>query len=344
LRQAIGIDLGRSPVIGILTDINGRMLERRDINIPMDAPFEYVLEDIKTLIKRLYQIEVTGICLGSPGWIDMERGICRFSPNYPMWKDVDIVTGLKEEFKVPVFAINDVNAASLGEMYYGAGKVDMESEIPIYLTVSEGFLFDETSKKQESYRVSNMVFIAVGVGIGAGIVINGDLVVGNNYGAGEVGHVTIEPDGPPCTCGNSGCLEALCSLNAIKRGVAEGFKKGWETSLTEYIDDADEVTFKIIQACAKQNDELTMKILSIVGRYFGMGLAVVANMLDPELIVIGGDIVPLLDIIHPMIVRELKNRVKMISYNKVSFVPAKLGELSGAYGAAAYVFKRLYSM
>ncbi|MCD4784843.1 MAG: ROK family protein [Candidatus Eremiobacteraeota bacterium] len=344
MRQAIGIDLGRSPVIGILTDINGRMLERSDIAIPMDAPFDYVLEDIKTIIRRLNRIEVTGICLGSPGWIDMERGICRFSPNYPMWKDVDLITGLKEEFKLPVFALNDVNAAALGEMYYGAGKVEMKSETPIYLTVSEGFLFDATSKKNESYRVDNMVFIAVGVGIGAGIVINGELVVGKNYGAGEVGHVTIEPDGPPCTCGNSGCLEALCSLNAIKRGVAEGLKRGWETSLTDYVKSADEVTFKIIQECARKNDELTMKILSIVGRYLGMGLAVVANVLDPELIVIGGDIVPLLDILHPLIMKELMNRIKMISYNKVSFVAANLGELSGAYGAAAYVFQRLYSI
>lgn len=344
MRQAIGIDLGRSPVIGILTDINGRMLERRDIKVPMDAPFEYILEDIKTLVRRLHQIEVTGISLGSPGWIDMELGICRFSPNYPMWKNVDLISGLKEEFKLPVFAINDVNAAALGEMYYGAGKVAMESETPIYLTVSEGFLFDSASKRKEPERVNSLVFLAVGVGIGAGIVINGELVVGNNYGAGEVGHVTIEPDGPPCTCGNSGCLEALCSLNAIKRGVAEGLKRGWETSLTDYIDDADEVTFKIVHACAKKNDELTIKILSIVGRYLGMGLAIIANVLDPELIVIGGDIVPLLDILHPMIMKELKSRVKMISYDKVSFIPAKLGELSGAYGAAAYMFKRLYNM
>lgn len=343
LRKAIGIDLGRSPMIGILADISGNMLERRELAIPLDAPFEYALEDIRNLIRKLFTTEVTGICLGTPGRIDQQRGVCHFSPNYPLWKDVDVATPLKDTFKKPVFAMNDVNAATLGEMYYGAGKLQMTSETPVYLTVSEGFLFDPTGE-QHSERVSSLVLIAVGVGIGGGVIINNELVAGHHNGAAEIGHVTIEPDGPLCSCGNRGCLESLCSLNAIRRGMAEGLKRGWDTVLTEYVSNANDVTFKIIHECVRREDELTLKILAIVARYLAMGIAVVANTFDPELIVIGGDIAPLLDTMHPVIMKELKERVKMIPYNQVNFQAARLGELSGAYGAAAHVFKRLFDI
>ena len=341
MRQAIGIDLGRTPVIGILSDIDGRILERREVNIPLDSPYEYAVEDIKDLVRKLKQLEVRGICLGSPGWIDSERGICQFSPNFPNWRGADLVSPLKDEFGIPVFALNDVNAAALGEMYYGAGKVEMGSETPTYLTISEGYLFEETSNKKEEF-INSLLLISVGVGIGGGIIINNELVAGANHGAGEIGHLTIEPDGPECSCGNQGCLEALASLNAIRRGVREGMKRGWVTSIIDYVHAPEEVTFKIIEKCAKEKDELTLKLLAVVGKYLGMGIAAAVNLFNPELIVIGGDIVPLIGTLHPHIMRELKQRVKMIDYSCINYVPAKLGELSGAYGAAAYVFKRLY--
>jgi len=340
MRKAIGIDLGRSPVIGILSDIDGRIMDRYEIEIVRDAPLEYVAEDIKKLIRKLRHVEVRGVGIGTPGWIDQERGICHFSPNFPKWKEVDIITPFRDEFGIPVFALNDVNAATLGEMHYGVG-VEMKSETPVYLTVSEGFLFDP-GKREKKRRIKSLILIAVGVGIGGGIVINNELVVGNNYGAGEIGHITIEPDGPPCKCGNNGCLESLASLIAIRRGIEEGMKRGWKTSLSEHIDKAEDVNFRILMECAKVGDDLTMKILSIVGKYLGMGIAVVANMFDPEMIVIGGDIVPILDTLRPFIVKELKNRVKMIPYNRINYVPARLDELSGAYGAAAHVFRMLY--
>lgn len=341
MREAIGIDLGRNPAIGILSEFGGRILERREVAIPLDTPYEYAVGKIKELVGKLRQLDVRGICLGSPGSIDSERGICRFSPNYPQWKEADLVSSLKEEFGIPVFAINDVNAATLGEMNYGAGKLEMKSETPIYLTVSEGYVFEEGGRKKND-SVGSMVLIAVGLGIGSGIIINGELISGFNNVAGEVGHITIEPEGPQCSCGNNGCLESLASLNAFRRGYNEALRQGWSTVISDYVHGPEGITFKIIEECAKKNDELTMKLLGIMGKYLGMGIAMIVNMMDPELIVIGGDTAPLFGTLYPHIMKELKHRVKMVDYSKVNFVPAKLGELSGAYGAAAYVFKRLY--
>ncbi len=341
MREAIGIDLGRTPVTGILSEFGGRILERREINIPMDTSYEYALEHIKELIRKLKQLDVRGIGLGSPGSIDSERGICNFSPNYPNWKGADLISSLKEEFGIPVFAINDVNAATLGEKNYGAGKIEMKSETPTYLTVSEGYIFENGSSKKDT-GIRNLILISVGLGIGAGIILNNELISGTNNGAGEIGHITIEPDGPQCSCGNRGCLESLASLNAFRRGYDEGIKQGWNTAINEYIHGTDGITFKVIEECAKKKDELTLRLLAVMGKYLGMGIAMTVNMFDPELIVIGGDIAPLYSILYPHIMKELKQRVKMVDYSKVNFVPAKLGELSGAYGAAAYVFKRLY--
>lgn len=341
MREAIGIDLGRTPVIGILSEFGGRILERREIGIPLDTPYEYAVEQIKELIRKLKQLDVRGICLGSPGSIDSERGICSFSPNYPNWKGADLISPLKDEFGIPVFAINDVNAAALGEMYYGAGKIEMKSETPTYLTISEGYIFEDGGRAKES-GIKSLILIAVGVGIGGGIILNDELISGTNNGAGEIGHITLEPDGPQCSCGNRGCLESLASLNAFRRGYDEGIKQGWRTVITDYVHGSEGITFRVIEECAKKKDELTLRLLAVMGKYLGMGIAVAVNMFDPELIVIGGDTVPLFGTLYPHIMKELKQRVKMVDYSKVNFVPAKLGELSGAYGAAAYVFKRLY--
>lgn len=343
MRKSLGIDLGRSPVIGILMDETGRMLERQEIDLEPEVPFEHAVEQVKKLIDKLFHPDVCGIGIGTPGWLDSNRGICRFSPNYPGWKEVDVVTPFREEFKLPVFIINDVNAGALGEKYYGAARKKITpKEGPIFLESSpEELIYSSMAKPVEN--VTNMVFITVGVGIGGGIIIDDKLVVGANEGAGEIGHIALEPDGPPCSCGSYGCFESLCSLSAVRRGVVEGLKRNWPTKIIDHVSTPEDVTFNVLASCAKENDELTMKILSIVGRYMGMGLAMIANFIDPQVIVIGGEIVVVLDALQPYIVKELKERVRMIPYRCVRFVKAHLEELSGAYGAGTLVFKNLFN-
>jgi glucokinase len=344
MKVAIGIDIGRSPIIGILTDIKGNLRERLEIEVPMDAPFAYSIHEIRKLIKKLHKHspDVSGLCLGTPGRIDHVRGICHYSPNFPHWKEVDLVAPFREELRIPVFAINDVKGAALGEMYYGAGTLGDEVGSSALLNPAEKFIFDSSEERQRK-NIRNLILIAVGVGIGSGIIMNNELVVGKNYGAGELGHVTIEPQGPACGCGNRGCLEALCSLGAVRRDVFLRLEKKWNSLIEEYVSAPEELTFGILGLCAGRDDDIALEALSNVGKYLGRGIAVVANILDPEMVVLGGDIVPLFETLRPMIEKELKERVKIVPHEEIMISPARLGELSGAYGAAAYVFKMLYN-
>ncbi|GEM_PF-3183176 len=343
MRKAIGIDLGRSPMIGVLIDINGDLIDKYALDTPLDTPFVHSAHDIRKLIRKLHQTDVTGICLGTPGRIDPIHGICHFSPNFPYWKEVDIISPFNEEFRLPVFAINDVNGAALGEMYYGAGTLEIDRETPTFLTLKEGTLYDAGGEKRRA-DIKSLVLIAVGVGVGSGIIINNELVTGKNYGAGEVGHITIEPLGPSCSCGNRGCLESLCSLTAIRRDIAKNLKLEWDSLITEYITVPEQVTFKILEKCARKGDKFILRLLATAGKKLAIGIAAVTNLLDPEMIVLGGDIVPILDILSPSIISELKERIRLVPVDDLKIGQAQLGELAGAYGAAAYVFKRLYNI
>ncbi|MFP4497619.1 MAG: ROK family protein [Vulcanimicrobiota bacterium] len=346
MQKAIGIDLGCSPVVGMLADIEGNILEKREMNLPSGVDYEYAVEVVKKIVRRLKHHGVAGIGLGVPGWLDSRRGICKFSPNFPDWEMKNMVQPFKDEFGLPTFISNDVNCAALGEKYYGAASSNyLKSSGPILLDdsgVSSALLHDSGIIKTQ--EVTSMFFMTIGVGIGGAAVIGKDLVTGANEGAGEIGHVTLAPDGPRCTCGNQGCFEALCSINAIKKGYAQSLEKGWQSDITNHINIIEDINFKIIKRCILNGDELTKKIISIAGKFIGMGIAVIVNMYDPQMIVIGGEVLEILDSLHSHILNEIRNRVRMISPQNVRFVPAKLGENSGAFGASALVLKKLYQI
>jgi glucokinase len=350
--KAIGIDLSRSPAIGILADMEGNILERRNIPISSTVPFEQVMQDIEKLIGKLRHTDLVGVGLGTPGWLDSKKGICHFSPNYPTWSGVDLVTPIKNKFRVPAFIINDVNSAALGEKYYGAAKSrHISSTGPIFLedTLSTTFaqmanIGDVGLTPPDNFNeIRNIIFLSVGIGVGGGIIVDNELVIGTHEGGGELGHMTVDPDGPPCNCGNRGCIESLCSLKAIKRYINEGLKSGWHTILGDFIENLDGLNYRIIKKCIDKGDELTKNAVSHIGKYLGIGLANVMIVLDPEVIVIGGEAGEVFDTLYPGIIAELKERLRIIPYNNVKIVPAKLGELSVAYGAAANVYKKLYN-
>ncbi len=344
MQKAIGIDLGSSPVTGILADIKGNILEHRQVEIPMDTSFEEAIKKIISLAGKLKQFGVSGAGIGTPGWLDPGRGIFHRAPNYPRWKEVNLTEPIRNVLGLTTYIINDVNACALGEKYFGAAKqAESNYNIPRFMEIpmTTDSIFDSA---QEGQDIGNMIFITVGVGIGGGIIINNELVTGAHQGAGEVGHITLEPEGPPCGCGSFGCFEALCSMTAIKKAVANGLNRKIETKLTRYISIPEELTFEILRECVLLKDEFAWEIISVMGHYMGIGLGVVTNLFDPNIIVIGGEVVTILDLLRPLIADEMKMRVKIIPHQEVRIVPAKLGRLAGAFGAAAMVFKRLYNL
>lgn len=344
MKKAIGIDLGRDPVIGIFSNINGELLEKKEITFPLDVPFGESAKVLKQLINSLMHSDISGIGIGSPGWIDPSRGICHFAPNFPLWKNVNITKTVQERFHLPSFVLNDVNAGALGEKYFGAARIFRDNTTTpkfLEMPLSHGALFDASD--ESSMDVKNLLFITVGVGIGGGFIINNELHTGMHGGAGEIGHMTLEPDGPPCACGSWGCLESLCSMSAIRNAVDNGLSKGINTKLNDHISSAESLTFEILKECIIEKDEFSQDIMAVVGRYLGIGLSNLINIFDPHLIVIGGELVTLFDIIKPILMKEIEKRVKMFPMENIKIVPSKLGELSGAYGASAIVFKRLFN-
>jgi len=177
--------------------------------------------------------DIIGIGIGAPGPLDVEKGIINFAPNLPGWRDVPLRKILEDEFNMKVVLENDANAAAWGERCFGVGQ-----------------------------GVNNLVCFTLGTGIGGGIIINGKIYHGNNYGAAELGHMTVNKDGPRCNCGNYGCLEAYSSATGIKNRIKNRIKEGIKSKFLN-LDSDDELLeslrLKLIFETARKGDRLILK-------------------------------------------------------------------------------------
>jgi len=179
--------------------------------------------------------------------------------------------------------------------------------------------------------------MTLGTGIGGGIIINNNLHLGASQGAGEIGHMTIEPDGPVCGCGNKGCFEALVARGAIIRTAKELIEKNKHTILADVKDLSPLSVFE----AAEKGDEVAIEIFNITGRYLGIGLSNLILALNPERIVIGGRIANAHKYLFPPAQEEIKKRVKMFPPETSQLVLAELGADAGLIGAAVYVFQKM---
>ncbi|MCD6310293.1 MAG: ROK family protein [Candidatus Eremiobacteraeota bacterium] len=342
MNRAVGIDLGRSPALALLVDISGRIIEEYTFPLEAGADFEVVLNGIGEALGKFSRHGVAGIGIGVPGTQDTARGVCLFSPNFPSWVNVPIAGMVRERFKLPVSILNDVNAAALGEKYFGIAGIRMkDTTSPIYMeeapvsVVSEGI--------GHPREVRNLVFIAMGVGIGSGLIINNELVSGAHGAAGEIGHISLRPDGPRCHCGNQGCFEAYASLWAIRRDI--GISPDYESSILKVmVDSPSEIGFKELRKALAHKDPLVQGLIKKVARFLGQALAVIVNLVDPELLVIGGETAPLLENYIPIVREELESQVRLQHAGEIKIITSRLKERAGACGAAARVMKSLMNL
>jgi len=311
---AVGVDLGGSHVSAGIVDTEGRLICRYEKSIKKsDSAENIILNDLFGLIKEcLDKVDsdskyVKGVGIGIPGRTDSKKGICVFAPNL-RWKNVYIAEILKEKTPLPIFILNDVRAMAVGEKVFGNGK-----------------------------NVENFVCIAIGTGIGGGLVLNGQLVLGSSEGAGEIGHITIDINGPECGCGNRGCAETFASGPAI---VARGVK-----ILNRYPDSImateEFLSPKIIYEAALQNDEAALTIWKDTGTYLGRLVASIATTIDPQLVLFSGKVSRAIDFFLPGLKAELKARAKMIDSEKIMFARSKFEDEAGIVGNAARVFESL---
>jgi glucokinase len=317
----IGIDLGGTNIKAVAIDKQGKILCEK--NIPTESEYgpPAVIKKIISIIdnfrtgKELVKMELTGIGIAVAGVVDMKQGVTKFLPNLiTSWKNIPIIKEIEKQSNSKALLINDVRATTLGEKTFGAGQ-----------------------------GIENLVCIAVGTGIGGGVVINGKIYFGSEGVAGEIGHQTIEPYGPRCTCGSQGCLEALASGPAICAQAIKLVKQGADTIIRDLVDnDLNKIDPLVVEKAARQGDPVALEIWEREGYYLGLAIANLLVILNPEMIIIGGGIANAADLLFEPIKKIIRQRVFVgPDVEKLKLVRAKLGDKAGAIGAAIWAMLNL---
>jgi len=233
-------------------------------------------------------------------------GVVTQSPNLPGWRNTPLADIIRKNFAAKVYIIHDANASALGELYFGAGK-----------------------------GARNMVYMTVSTGVGGGIIIDGKEYEGASGAAGEVGHMTIDVNGPKCNCGNTGCLEMLASGTAMAREAIRRLNAGEESSLTKMVrGKIDAISALEIGTAAAQGDQLAIGVIKQAATCLGIGMVNLVNIFNPEMIVVGGGVSNLGEMLLGPARELVKQRAFPISSGAVKIVRAQLGEDSGVIGAA----------
>lgn len=312
----IGADLGGTNIATVIVDEFGEIINKHTRPTEASKGPKTVIENVKNSIYKVCSDvpseEVAGIGLGIPGLVDIEKGISIFAGNLG-WKNIPVLKEFKEEFKKPVFMDNDVRVATLGEKYFGAGR-----------------------------GIDNLICITLGTGIGSGIIINGKLYRGRNSCAGEIGHITVVKDGLYCNCGNRGCLEVYASAPGMSRRAREYIRAGHYTILDSMVcGDLSKITPKLISKAYDRGDQLAIKIMEETAEILAIGIANYIDIIDPEMVVIGGGV----SLAGDRLFKPLRKFVVERSMNKIAknvkIVPAKLKNESGMMGSAALAMKNL---
>ncbi len=312
----IGVDVGGTKIAAAGVDgqgnIRGRVHSPTDVSSP-EITVRSIAEAIEAAIAASGSSPggITAVGLGLPGKVDPERGIGILSVNLG-WRDVPIKTMLEEDLGIPCFIENDVKVAALGESRYGAGK-----------------------------GVRNMVYLTIGTGIGAGVIIEGKIYRGSTGMAGEIGHAIVERSGPRCRCGTRGCLEAVAAGPAIAALATSAIQAGSETPLREVAKaNKGGVTAEMVCQAAMQGDLVAREIFEEIGTYIGLGVHMLIMLYDPELVVLGGGVTEAGDLLLNPVRRELKRLATWSYVAKEMLKPemvrlTALGTDVGILGAAA---------
>lgn len=310
---AIGVDVGGSHVAVGIVDRQGNLTDWNETKISDLDPPEKVLKIVADGVNRLAakRSDICGVGIGLPGRHNSKGTICLRAPQFPNWHNVHVTSYLAKATGLPVHMMNDVTMATLGEYYFGEGK-----------------------------GTKNMVMLAIGTGIGGGIIADGKLLSGAKGRAGEVGHITVQPHGPMCKCGSRGCLEALASGSAISGRAAAAVASHEPTLLRQKVQSVEHLNAKVVTEAALEGDKVARRILQEVGQAIGIGVAMLAVTLNPEKVIIGGGVSLSGEPLFSAIRKEVDARMHVGSPKDLSIVPAKLGSQAGLIGAGAYALLR----
>ncbi|TDC78987.1 ROK family glucokinase [Micromonospora sp. KC606] len=305
----IGVDVGGTKVAGGVVDDTGRVLVQARRDTPADdvGKTRDVITELVAELAAGHDVQAVGI--GAAGWIDASRSTVLFAPNLA-WRDEPLREYVSNAAGLPVIVENDGNVAAWAEFRYGAARDADDS----------------------------MIMFTVGTGVGGGIVLGGELVRGANGIAAELGHMLTVPDGHQCGCGRLGCLEQYASGSALVRFARAGARQEPQraASLLELAaGEAEGITGPMVTAAARAGDPVSTEAFAQVGRWLGTSLADMAQILDPQVLVVGGGVIEAADLLLGPARRSFTDALAQRSRLPVAEVrPAELGNSAGVIGAA----------
>ncbi len=311
---AVGVDLRANRLIAVVTDLAAQPLAktvqpyRGEIDGVEGA---HLISQVARDVIRSSGIspeKLVGLGISVPALIDLDGGVIVKAVNLG-WEQVPLRDLLDKRLDMPIHIVDVGLALTVGEAYFGAGR-----------------------------GVQNLMCVNVGSGIGSGIIVGGRIYRGADGVAGEIGHMTVDEDGPQCRCGNYGCLERLAASPAIVERAAKGLKQGALSAIRGLVGGRlEDITVQVVVEAAKSGDEFARGILAETGRYLGVGVASVVNILNPEMVIVGGGVPQLAG---ELLLEPLRQAVRLRAFEvharRVRIVTSELGIEASAIGAAAW--------
>lgn len=315
---ALGLQLGTASVRSTLVDVKGAVVA--DLDMPVDAQGSRgeLVQRLVTVARRLLAARgvapalLAGIGVAVPGAVDFRAGVCHYAPHHPHWKDVPLRRLLSQRFRVPCFVDHGYNCFALSEMLFGQGR-----------------------------GLHSFVAILLGAGVSAGIVVNGEVYRGANGVAGEFGHACIDPDGPLCACGNTGCLEVFASGIALSRMAAEAARARPRGRIAALAAGAGGTpTGEHLCVAAREGDTQAREIFRRMGESLGVGVANLVSLLNPERVILGGRVSRAAEFFLGSFEQTVRRRAWHASTRDIRVSTLERGAV---LGAAALVFQELFA-
>lgn len=296
----LGLDFGGTKLTaGVVDGLQGNVVDRLCIPTPPDArqSLSAMLVLGQSLLSKMSPASVMGIGVSFGGLVCVDQRTVRISHHVAGWENFPLAEVLEQQFGLPAWVLNDADAAALGEHRFGAGQ-----------------------------GVSNLLYLTVSTGIGAGIILEGDLYRGEHALAGEIGHMVLQPGGLLCPCGRHGCLEALASGRSVARQMEARLARNVASDWNKV-----EVTAKKVAEAAAAGDPLALAVWEEAMRWLGIGIANAANLLNPGRVVIGGG----LSHAGGLLFQPVQAIVRQYALDpRLEVIPARLGDDANLVGAA----------
>jgi predicted NBD/HSP70 family sugar kinase len=314
----LGLDMGTHAVRAALADVKGRILDRQQLPLDPEGPRAALLGVLLGAARRVLEANrlprssLAGIGIAAPGAVDYRRGIGRFAPHHPNWREVPLKARFEKQFGVPCYVDHVSNCFALSEKLFGQGR-----------------------------ELDSFISVLLGSGVSAGIVIHGEVYRGAENFSGEFGHTTIDPNGPPCACGSRGCLEVYASGLALARiGAEEARRPGGRRILALAEGRAGRVTGELLYEAGRRGDPQARAVFRQMGRLLGVGLGNLINLFNPERIILGGQVSKAHEFFMPSLQEALKARAWHGSSRDVRISSLEHGQL---LGAVAIVLQEAFS-